>query len=105
MGSTLEFPCTDHKGLQAAQVCQDQRVLAQHKGEGETHAVEEWKQLNAQILLAGWLTATGFEAVHGVWLLSVDHKYFRLAPNASHKLLLIELNDAAGVKSLQVPLL
>lgn len=72
MRGTFELPSADHERLQAPQIGEDQRCLAQHEGERECDTIEEWKQLNAQVLLAWRLRASRFEAVDSVRLLSVD---------------------------------
>lgn len=48
---TLELPSADVEGLQAAQVSQNERRLAQYESEWERHTVEERQKLNAQVLL------------------------------------------------------
>ena len=79
--------------------------MTEDKCEGECHRIEEWKQLDAKIDFAWSIRSTNLKAVYGVGFLSINHVNLRFAPNASNKLLFIELNDASGVQALQVSFL
>ena len=105
MRGALELPRAYHKGLQSAEISQDERRLAQDEGEWERNAVEEWKKLNAEILLAWSIWAASFKAINSVRLLSIDHEDLRLAPDARDELLVIKLNNASRVQILKIALL
>jgi len=104
--SALERPGADNEGLEAAQVCQDQGLLAEDECEGEGHRVEEWKQLDREVLLAGCSSiGIGLKGVDCVGLLSVNDIDLGLAPNAGDELFIVELKDASCVEAVKVPLL
>ena len=105
MRGALELPGADREGLQASQIRKDQRCLAENECKWERYTVEEWQQLNAEILLAGRLRAACLKAVHSIWLFTIDHEDLSLSPDASDELLFVELNDAPSVQILQVALL
>lgn len=106
MWCALELPRADNERLEAAQVCQDQRLLAEDECEGEGHGVEEWKQLDGQVLLAGCSSIRiSLERVDCVWFLSVNDIDLGLAPDACDELFVVELEDAPRVTAVEVPLL
>ena len=71
--------------------------MTKHEGEWEGDAVEEWKKLNAQVLLAKGLATARLEAVNSIGLFSVNHENLRLTPHAGNELLFVKLDDAPCV--------